>query len=115
MDLKQPSDCSPHMATRALPSLGAVRTNILHFQRELPSRTDAPIALEELSAGGNRPMIMSMPTTVRPQQRYDHCNRRQGGVTRTFVTERSQINGLHRGSSILGFGWFSTLGAGCPG
>ena len=32
----------------------------------------APIVLEELSDVRNRPMIVSVATTARPQQRYDH-------------------------------------------
>ena len=31
-----------------------------------------PTVFEELSGGRKRPMIRSMPTTGRPQQRYDH-------------------------------------------
>jgi hypothetical protein len=31
-----------------------------------------PIVLEELSGVWERPMIIPMPTTGRPQQRYDH-------------------------------------------
>ena len=66
---------------------GAVPTDILH----LPARvvvhvgSDAPIVLEELSGVRKRPMIVSMPTTARPQQRYDHRLRnlvqRTGDVT----------------------------------
>src|SRR5947209_17989817 len=42
------------------------------FQRELSSRRSTlPIVLEELSGVRERPMIMSMPTTPRTQQRYD--------------------------------------------
>jgi hypothetical protein len=35
-------------------------------------RRTLPIVLEELSGMRERPMIMSMPTTARPQHRYDH-------------------------------------------
>src|SRR6266852_386866 len=49
-----------------------------------PART-LPIVLEELSGMSKRPMIRSMPTTARPQQRYDHRLRnlvhRTGDVT----------------------------------
>jgi len=31
-----------------------------------------PIVLKELSGVRERPMIITMPTTARPQQRYDH-------------------------------------------
>ena len=41
--------------------------------RELSSRRwTLPIVREELSGVRERPMIISMPTTARPQQRYDH-------------------------------------------
>jgi hypothetical protein len=46
---------------------------------------DAHIVLEELSGVKERPMISPMPTTARPQQRYDHRLRnlvqRTGDVT----------------------------------
>jgi hypothetical protein len=43
------------------------------FLRELSSRPRTfPTVFEELSGGRKRPMIRSMPTTGRPQQRYDH-------------------------------------------
>jgi hypothetical protein len=43
------------------------------FLRELSSlRRMFPTVFEELSGGRKRPMIRSMPTTGRPQQRYDH-------------------------------------------
>ena len=43
------------------------------YLRELSSRRRTlPIALEELSRVKERPTILSMPTTARPQQRYDH-------------------------------------------
>jgi len=56
------------------------------FPRELPSRRrPLPIVLQELSGAWERPMIISMPTTARPQQRYDHRLRnlvqRTGDVT----------------------------------
>jgi tannase/feruloyl esterase len=35
-------------------------------------RRTLPIVFEELSGMSERPMIMSMPTTVRPQHRYGH-------------------------------------------
>ena len=42
------------------------------FPRELSSpRRTLPIVLKELSGMRERLMIMSMPTTARPQQRYD--------------------------------------------
>jgi hypothetical protein len=48
-------------------------------------RRTLPIILEELSGVREPPMIMSMPTTGRPQQRYDHRLRnlvhRTGDVT----------------------------------
>jgi hypothetical protein len=65
---------------------GAVHTNILHF----PTRVVVPLAdactvLDDLSGVRERPMIISMPTTARPQQRYDHRLRelvqRTGDVT----------------------------------
>jgi hypothetical protein len=44
-----------------------------------------PIVLEELSGVSERPMIVTMTTTGRPQQRYDHRLRnlvqRTGDVT----------------------------------
>ena len=68
---------------------GAVCTNILHFSaRVVVTSEDAlplSIVLEELSAARERPMIISMPTTARLQQRYDHRLRnlvqRTGDVT----------------------------------
>jgi putative transposase len=56
------------------------------FPRELSSRRRTlPTVLEELSGGRKRPVIRSMPTTARPQQRYDHRLRhlvhRTGDVT----------------------------------
>src|SRR5438132_2794995 len=56
------------------------------FPRELSSRRRTlPNVLEELSGMRERPMIMSMPTTARPQHRYDHRFRnlvqRTGNVT----------------------------------
>jgi len=43
------------------------------FPRELSSRRRTlRIALDELSGVWERPMIISMPTTARTQQRYDH-------------------------------------------
>jgi hypothetical protein len=48
-------------------------------------RRTLSIVLEELSGVWERPMIISMPTTARPQQRYDHrlrhLVRRTGDVT----------------------------------
>ena len=65
----------------------AVPTDILHFPARVVvtrGRT-LPIVLEELSGVRERPMIISMPTTARPQQRYDHRLRnlvqRTGDVT----------------------------------
>src|SRR6266849_6649429 len=65
----------------------AVHTDILHFPARVvvtPART-LPIVLEELSGVRKRPMIRSMPTTARPQQRDDHRLRhlvhRTGDVT----------------------------------
>jgi hypothetical protein len=57
------------------------------FRRELSSRrrTISPSAHEEWSGVGERPMIIPMTTTVRPQQRDDHRLRdlvqRTGDVT----------------------------------
>jgi hypothetical protein len=52
---------------------GAVRTDLPHFPaRVVVTPADAPHRFEELSGGRKRPMIRSMPTTGRPQQRYDH-------------------------------------------
>ena len=64
----------------------AVPTDILRFPaRVVVTPADAPIVLEELSGVRKRPMIMSMPTSARPQQRYDHRLRnlvqRTGDVT----------------------------------
>ena len=61
-------------------------TDILHFPaRVVVTPADAPHVLEELSGVRKRPMIISMPTTARPQQRYDHRLRnlvhRTGDVT----------------------------------
>jgi hypothetical protein len=65
----------------------AVSTDILHSSARVvvtPVRT-LPIVLEELSGVRKRPMIRSMPTTARPQQRHDHRLRtlvhRTGNVT----------------------------------
>jgi hypothetical protein len=48
-------------------------------------RRTLPIVFEEVSGMSERPMIMSMPTTARPQHRYDHRLRhlvqRTGNVT----------------------------------
>ena len=56
------------------------------FPREFSSRRRTPcIVLEELSSVSERPMIIRMTTTLRPQQRYDHRLRelvhRTGDVT----------------------------------
>jgi hypothetical protein len=52
------------------------------FLRELSSRRRKHrIVLEELSDASERPMIIRMTTTSRPQQRYDH--RRRDLVQRT--------------------------------
>src|SRR5688572_7040816 len=68
------------------PLLRAVPTDILHFAADLSSRRlGLPIVLEEWSGEQNGAMIVSMPTTARPQQRYDHrlrnLVRRTGDVT----------------------------------
>jgi hypothetical protein len=66
---------------------GAVATDILHFPARVvvTSAQTLPIVLEELSGVRKQPMIVSMPTTARPQQRYDHRLRnlvqRTGDVT----------------------------------
>jgi hypothetical protein len=70
-------------------SIGVVCTNILHFPaRVVVTSEDAlrlSIVLEELSGASERPMIISMPTTARLQQHYDHRLRnlvqRTGEVT----------------------------------
>jgi hypothetical protein len=53
--------------------------------RGIVSPGELSIVLEELSGMWERPMIISMPTTARPQQRYDHRLRnlvqRTGDVT----------------------------------
>jgi len=56
------------------------------FPRELSSRRwTLPIVIEELCSVREQPMLLSMPTTARPQQRYDHRLRdlvqRTGDVT----------------------------------
>jgi putative transposase len=51
----------------------AVRTDLPHFPAQVVvTPADAPHRFEELSDGRKRPMIRSMQTTGRPQQRYDH-------------------------------------------
>jgi hypothetical protein len=57
----------------------AVSTDILHLSARVVvtatdglSSADARIVLAELSAVRERPMISCMPTTARPQRRYDH-------------------------------------------
>jgi len=66
---------------------GAVPTDILHFLVRVVVTSARPlsIVLDELSGVMERPMIVSMPTTARPQQRYDHRLRnlvqRTGDVT----------------------------------
>jgi hypothetical protein len=69
-----------------LATVGAVAQTFCTFLRELSSRRRTlPIVLEELSGVRKQPMIRSMPTTARPQQRYDHRLRhlvhRTGDVT----------------------------------
>ena len=68
---------------------GAVCTNILHFPARVVVTSEGAIplsiVLEELTGASERPMIISMPTTARLQQRYDHRLRnlaqRTGEVT----------------------------------
>jgi hypothetical protein len=67
---------------------GAVPKDTLHFPARVvvtPADAPLPIVIEELSGVRERPMIISMPTTARPQQRYDHRLRnlvqRTGDVT----------------------------------
>jgi hypothetical protein len=49
-----------------------LRDTICTFPRELSSPAGAPIVLEQLSGVREQPMIISMPTTARPQHRCDH-------------------------------------------
>jgi hypothetical protein len=70
---------------------GAVSTDILHLPARVVVPTDhlrsanAPHGFEELSGVSERPMIIPMTSTVRPQHRYDHRLRdlvqRTGDVT----------------------------------
>ena len=59
---------APVVSSRAVP------TDILHFPARVVVTLDATarIVLEELSGVSERPMIIRMTTTARPQQRYDH-------------------------------------------
>src|SRR5216684_4508404 len=57
----------------------AASTDILHFPARVVvtaadhiTSADGPRCPDELSCVSERPMIMSMPTTAHPQQRYDH-------------------------------------------
>jgi len=64
----------PELRQELLKLRRAVRTHLPHFPARVvvtPART-IPIVLEELSGARKRPMIRPMPTTGRPQQRYDH-------------------------------------------
>ena len=57
------------------------------FARELSSRRRTlPIVLQELNGVREGPMILSMPTTARSQQRYDH--RLRNLVQRTGLDAR---------------------------
>src|SRR6266852_1541183 len=67
---------------RAIDDVACRKPSCLHGDSALfravvvmPART-LPIVLEELSEVRKRPMIKSMPTTARLQQRYDHRLRR---------------------------------------
>src|SRR3984893_10954415 len=84
------------MSRRLLQDTGAasraVRTDLPHFPaRVVVTPADAPHRFEELSGGRKRPMIRSMPTTSRPQQRYDH--RLLHLVPRTRGVPRSTVRG----------------------
>jgi hypothetical protein len=83
----------------------AVPTNICTFLRELSSRPRTPrILLEELRSLSERPMIIRMTTTSRPQQCDDHRLRdlvqRTGDLTITTdlgVRARRREGGCARG------------------
>jgi len=73
-------------AMRSATSRGAIPTDIRHFPaRVVVTPPAAPHRPPGLSGVWERPMIISMPTTARPQQRYDHRLRnlvqRTGDVT----------------------------------
>jgi hypothetical protein len=78
------------------------------FLRELSSRRRTPrILLEELSGLSERPMIIRMTTTSRPQQRYDHRLRdlvqRTGDLTITtdLGVPRSTARGWLRAAPTM--------------
>jgi hypothetical protein len=79
----------------------AIPTDILHFPaRVVVSPGTLSIVLEELSGVWERPMIMSMPTTPRPQQRYDH--RLRNLVQRTGDVSIATSLGVPRSTARLG-------------
>jgi hypothetical protein len=71
--LRASHDVTIQQFERLLTDSGAVRTDMLRFlARVVVTPADARIILEELSGVSQGPMILRMPTTSRPQQRYDH-------------------------------------------
>ena len=53
-------------------TLCTFRRELSSLRRTVSRRRMAREALEELSGGSERPMFISMTTSGRPQQRYDH-------------------------------------------
>src|SRR6266851_9543452 len=75
------------------------RRELSSLQRTISRRRTARNVLEELSGVSERPMIIPMTTTGRPQQRYDHRPRnlvqRTGDVT--IATDRGVPRSTARG------------------
>src|SRR5713101_1550228 len=74
----------------------AASTDILHFPARVVvtaadhiTSADGPRCPDELSCVSERPMIMSMPTTAHPQQRYDHR-------LRNLVQRTADVTRRHR-------------------
>ena len=96
------------IAHRWLSFSRAVPTNILHFlARVVVTPADARILLEELSRLSERPMIIRMTTTSRPQRRDDHRLRdlvqRTGDLTITtdLGVPRSTARGWLRATPTM--------------
>src|SRR5216684_7142050 len=88
----------------------AASTDILHFPARVVvtaadhiTSADGPRCPDELSCVSERPMIMSMPTTAHPQQRYDH--RLRNLVQRTADVTVATDLGVPRSTSR---GWLGT-------
>lgn len=120
---RQYSRTTMRSSSASLSTFEAVPTDILHFCRA-SCRHLAPalaVVFEELRAVRERPMMVSMPTTARPQQRHDHRLRhlvqRTGDVTiaTDLGVPRSTARLAGHGTDSRGLlGWCRPHGAGAP-